>query len=112
MCLNFPQFHNYFVDQLLITNASRNRMVGEGDTVQLTVTASGINMRNFKYKWSRMGDHLQSSGRVHGVDSATLTIHGVLLSDGGLYYCNVTNEWGNSMRTGDIMLTVKGVCML
>ena len=83
-------------------------MVGERDTVQLTVSASCRN-KNFRYKWSRRGDQLQSSDRVHGVDSATLTIHDVLLSDGGLYYCNVSNEWGNNVRTSDIRLTVKGL---
>ena len=84
-------------------------MVDEGETIQLTVTASGVNMGNFSYKWSRRGDHLQS--RVRRVNRATLTIRNILLSDEGQYYCTVTNEWGNSVSTGNITLTVKGVCM-
>ena len=100
------------VDKLRITKKSGNQVVGEGATVRFTVTASGINMRNFRYKWNRRGDQLQSSGRVRGINSAAFSIHNVLLSDRGLYYCNVTNEWENSVWTGDIMLTVKGVCVV
>jgi len=95
-------------DQLSIEATSDNRVIGEGGIAELTVTASGVNSRNFVYKWKRRGS--QFSDRVHGISTATLTIGNVIKSDEGSYYCNVTNEWGNS-RTKDITLTVKGTCV-
>jgi len=93
-------------DLLFINGTSANQVIGEGGTAQLTVTASGIKSRKFVYKWEKKSG--QFSDRVRGINTATLTIHNVLEFDEGHYYCNVTNEWGNSIKTGDIILTVEG----
>ncbi|XP_065918658.1 hemicentin-1-like isoform X2 [Dysidea avara] len=92
-------------DKLFINATSPDQVIGEGETVWFTITASGINMRNFDYKWEKRGG--QFSDRVRGINSTTLIIRSTLLSDEGQYYCNVTNEWGNSIRSDDITLTVE-----
>jgi len=96
-----------FTDQLSIKATSDDRVIGERGSVQLTITARGVNRRNFVYKWRRRVGTF--SERVHGINTTTLTIHNALVSDGAQYYCLVTNEWGNSVMTGDIKLTVKGM---
>ena len=57
------------------------------------------------------GETIYNLECVELINRATLTIRNILLSDEGQYYCTVTNEWGNSVSTGNITLTVKGVCM-
>ena len=96
-----------YADKLFINATSPDQVIGEGETVWFTITASGINMRNFDYKWEKRGG--QFSDRVRGINSTTLIIRSTLLSDEGQYYCNVTNEWGNSIRSDDITLTVEGM---
>ena len=102
----FPYFIHTYTDLLFINATSAIEVIGEGGTAQLTVTASGINSRNFTYKWEKKRG--QFSDRVGGINTTTLTIHNVLDSDEGHYYCTATNEWGNSLKTGDITLTVEG----
>ena len=37
-----------------------------------------------------------------------LVISNLIKSDGGQYYCIVTNEWGRSVESNDVILTVEG----
>jgi len=46
---------------------------------------------------------------VSGVDRTVLTIHNLVKSDEGQYYCIVTNEWNRSVESNDVTLTVEGM---
>ena len=46
---------------------------------------------------------------MSGVNGAVLTIPNLVESDEGMYYCTVTNQWGNSVRSDDVTLTVQGM---
>ena len=81
--------------------------VGEGATAIFTATASGINKENFKYQWKKR-DNNSVSSEVSGVNGIVLMIPNSLESDEGQYYCNVTNEWGRSVKSNDVTLTVIG----
>ena len=74
-------------------------------------TAGGINMNNFKYQWKKRG-RKNLPNKVSGADGAILTIPNLLESDEGQYYCIVTNEWGNSVESDNVSLTVRGTCIL
>ena len=88
----------------IITNSHQ---IGERGTAVFIATASGINMNNFMYQWRKRGsDNLPH--KVSGVNKATLTIPNLIVSDGGEYYCIVTNEWGRSVESDEVMLTVEG----
>ena len=81
-------------------------MVGEGGTVQFTTTASGVNMRNFMYQWKKRGRR-SFPNKVSGVNGAVLTIPNLAESDEGVYFCTVTNQWGNNVRSENVNLTVQ-----
>ena len=82
-------------------------MIGERGTAQFTVTAHGVNMRNFVYQWRKKDSSLPN--KVSGVNGAVLTIPNLVPSDEGVYYCTVTNEWGRSERSNDVTLSVFGM---
>ena len=82
-------------------------MIGEGGIVQFTATASGVNMRGFMYQWRKKGSRLPN--KVSGVNGAVLTIPNLVGSDEGVYYCTVTDQWGNSVRSDDVTLSIKGM---
>ena len=46
--------------------------------------------------------------KVIGVNRAVLKIPNLTKSDEGHYYCIVTNEWGRSLKSGLLTLTVEG----
>ena len=81
-------------------------MIGERGTVQFTATASGVNMKRFEYQWRKRGNSLPR--KVSGVNGAVLTIPNLVESDEGVYYCTVTNQWGNSVRSDDVNLSIIG----
>ena len=84
-------------------------MIGERGNAQLTATASGVNKKNFVYQWRKRGSSILPN-KVSGVNEAMLTIPNLVKSDEGVYYCNVTNQWGNSVRSDDVSLRVAGTC--
>ena len=98
-------------DQLFINVTPTSSIVGEGATAIFTATASGINNENFIYQWKKKGngnlliDVLEGNGTV-------LRIHNSIKSDEGQYCCNVTNEWGRSVKSNDVTLTVTGMYWL
>ena len=84
-------------------------VIGRGKTAIFTAMANGISTteNSFKYQWrKRDSDSLPS--KVLGVNERKLTIPNVNASDGGQYYCNVTNEWGSSVESDDVTLTIYG----
>ena len=98
---------NLRTDRLSISVTPTNSRVGEGANAIFTATASGINKKNFMYQWKKKGNG-SLSNKVSGVNGAMLMIPNSLKSDEGQYYCNVTNEWGRSMKSNDVTLTVIG----
>ena len=104
----YVKIWNLLTDQLSISVTSTNNTVGEGATVIFTATASGINKENFVYVWKKRGNRNLPS-KVSGVNGAVLMIPNSLKSDEGQYYCTVTNEWGGSVKSNDVTLTVVGM---
>ena len=94
-------------DQLSISVTPANPVIGEGGTAQFTATASDVNMTNFVYQWRKK--HVSLPNKVFGVNRTVLTIPNLVESDEGIYYCTVTNEWGNSVSSGDVTLSVQGM---
>ena len=81
--------------------------IGERGTAVFIALASGVNVNNFMYQWRKRGsDSLYS--KVSGVNGTTLTIPNLIISDEGQYYCIVTNEWGRSVKSDDVILTIVG----
>ena len=97
-------------DQLSISTTPPRLTVNEGDTAQLNATASGININNFVYQWRKRGSS-SLPNKVTGINGTILTIPNAHDSDEGNYVCIVTNEWGSSVRSNNIMLTVTGMYM-
>ena len=92
---------------LFINSTMTDLTKDETDTVQLSVTASGINKENFVYEWRKRDNDLPL--KVSGVDQKVLTIPKLLESDEGTYFCTVTNNWSRSMVSNDIRIIVQGI---
>ena len=83
-------------------------MIIEGGTAIFIATSSGItDNKELMYLWEK-NDKNKLSDRAIGHNSTKLTIPNLKKSDEGEYYCTVTNEWGNSVKSGYITLTVQG----
>ena len=78
----------------------------EGRTAYLTATASGINVKNYEYQWKKRGG-MHFPNKVIGVNGTVLKIPSLTRSDEGHYYCIVTNEWGRSLKSALLTLTVE-----
>ena len=98
------------IDLLSISATPPRLTVREGTTAQLNATASGIKINNFVYQWKKRGSN-SLPDKVSGINGTVLTIPNAQDSDEGNYLCLVTNEWGNNMRSNDIILTVTGTHM-
>jgi len=85
-----------------------NPVIGERGTAQFTATVSGVNMRNFVYQWRKRGSS-SLPNKASGVNGAVLMIPNLVKSDEGVYYCTVTNEWGRSVRSNGVTLSVVGM---
>ena len=84
-------------------------MIGNGTVANFTAIATGISTieNNFMYQWKkRDSDYLPS--KVSGVNGTVLVIPSVAETDEGQYYCIVTNEWGRSVRSDDVTLSIFG----
>ena len=97
-----------FTDQLSISVVSNNSIIAKGRTAHLTVMASGIG--TLRYQWKRRNiDNLPD--KILGEDTAVLIIPKLDISDGGEYYCIVSNMWNRSMESDNIILTVYGMLL-
>jgi hypothetical protein len=67
----------------------------EGDTVILTVTATGT--LPITYQWSKNGANLA------GKTDATLTLASVTAADSGSYQVRVANQWGNALSASAVV---------
>ena len=73
--------------------------------LRLSVTADGPGKNKFKYQWKKRGSKLLPN-RVIGKETSKITISSVTSTDDGLYYCVVTNQWGNMTESNNATVTV------
>ena len=75
--------------------------------------ANGVSTNNFRYQWRKRGSNNLPS-KVTSVNEEVLTISNVTESDEGQYYCTVTNEWGRSVESDNVTLSIFGmlVCLV
>ena len=84
-------------------------IVGEDDTVVLSVDAVGVGRDSFTYEWKKVrSDSLPDT--ASGGNLTELTITSVTQSDSGLYYCIVMNQWNNMVKSNNA--TVNVLCEL
>ena len=85
-------------------------VIGKGRTANFTAIATGISTveNNFVLQWQKR-DSDSLSDKVSGVNGSVLSIPNVLESDGGSYYCIVTNEWGRMKMSDDVTLSIFGM---
>lgn len=65
-----------------------------GATLTLSATVRGV--APLTYEWRRNGQLVTNGGRISGADSATLTITGAEVTDGGAYTFTVINSLGTA----------------
>ena len=84
-------------------------MMSEGGTVTFIAKANGItDKKQLMYLWKKNGRNKKLPKKVSGHRSIMLTIPNLIEGDEGQYYCTVTNEWNNSVRSEYVNLTVQG----
>ena len=88
-------------------------IIGNGTYAEFTAMATGVstNKNKFVYQW-RKRDSDSLPDKVLGVNETVLTIPYVTNSDEGQYYCIVTNEWGTSVESNEVTLSIFGMLML
>ena len=84
-----------------------SQTVSEGGVATFTATASGIMTRSgeYEYEWWKLRNNQQS---VIIKRKKRLQIQNVKIKDDGMYYCNVSNEWGNQIMSESVHLLVIG----
>ena len=97
-----------YIDELSIRITSpHNPVTSEGGTVTFTATSSGItDKKQLIYLWEKNGKN-RLADKVLGYKSTMLTIPNLMEVDEGQYSCTVTNEWGHSVRSEYVTLTVQ-----
>lgn len=75
------------------------------EPITFNVIVEGLRSHFYTYQWYKTGsDSLPRTST--GQDTPNFIIKSVSPSDGGLYYCEVTNQWGNSIVSNSEMLKV------
>ena len=98
----------HYTDRLSISVIPTSPLICERGIAQLIATTSGVNKRNFVYQWRKRGSS-SLPNKVSVVNGAVLIISNLVPSDEGVYYCNVTNEWGRSKISNDVTLSIQGM---
>ena len=102
MIISFP-----FIDNLTIISViPKKLLLAEGRTAQFNITAYGIG--TIRYQWSKRGISVLPE-KVLGKNTSIILIPNLKKSDGGQYYCDVTNMWNRSESSYDVNLTVYGM---
>ena len=76
----------------IITQPPDQTSVVPGTDITITVVATGSDLN---FQWLKNGESLTEGSKYSGTMKATLTVIGVMESDGGGYLCIV----GNAVRT-------------
>ena len=96
-----------FIDNLTIISViPDNLLIAEGRTAQFNITTYSI--AAIRYQWSKRGINALPE-KVLGTNTSLLIIPNLNKSDGGQYYCVVTNIWNRSELSDDVILTVYGM---
>ena len=83
-------------------------MISEGGTVTFIAASTGItDEKQLTYMWKKNGRN-RLPNKISGHNNTMLTIPNLMEDDEGQYYCSVTNEWDNSVRSEYVTLTVQG----
>ena len=98
-----------YTDYIIINQHPQNITLGKGNTLSLTVIASGPESKQFKYQWKKMNSNSFPT-LARGLNTSNLIIPLVSASDNGSYYCVVTNPWGNTETSKKAI--VKVLCKL
>ncbi len=80
--------------------------LAQGQTITLSVVADGS--PTLTYQWKRGGVNLTNSARITGATTASLTITGALVSDGGGYTVAVTNSFAPGTVSSSAFVSVLG----
>ena len=98
---------NLLTDNLIIISVTpNNSLIGEGGTARFNITAFSIGA--LRYQWSKRGVSSLPE-KVLGRNASVIIIPSLNKSDGGQYYCTVTNMWDTSKKSDDVILTVYGM---
>jgi uncharacterized repeat protein (TIGR03803 family) len=79
----------------------QGQSVQTGATVSFNVVASGA--MSLSYQWQSNSVNLVDNARIHGSQSSTVSIAGVLPSDAGLYRVIVNNSYGFATSTNALL---------
>ena len=90
----------------IISVTPNNSLIGEGGTARFNITAFSIGA--LRYQWSKRGVNSLPE-KVLGRNASVLIIPNLNKSDGGRYYCTVTNMLNMSMKSDDVILNVYGM---
>ena len=95
---------------ILITTHPQGDLVNVSDSVNLTCESLGSPPIN--YRWLYNGNYIMNDpGHVENVNSATLMIENVTVTDWGLYSCEASNIVNNATSNGAILHSAY-VCVL
>ena len=99
--------HFCFIDNLTIISViPDNLLIAEGKTAQFNIRTYSI--AAVRYQWHKRGINALPE-KVLGTNTSVLIIPNLNKSDGGQYYCVVTNKWNRSEQSDDVILTVYGM---
>jgi hypothetical protein len=87
--------------QIVTEPASVTNLTGATATLSVTVEGSALD-----YQWLKNGAKLSSSARIAGVNSASLTISNLALSDSGSYSLIASNLFGTATSSNEVLTVV------
>jgi len=73
--------------------------------LSLNVTANGPGEKHFTYQWKRKGS-TSLTNTASGDTTPNFKIRSVTPTDGGSYYCVVTNQWGKTRESNEALVNV------
>ena len=86
-----------------ITTQPLGKIVCEGSQANFSVTASGSSLL---YNWKKGNVILSNSGKYSGVNTATLNISSVGVTEEGQYTCSISNPCGNDLVSNAAQLSL------
>ncbi|MEN7546374.1 immunoglobulin domain-containing protein [Rapidithrix thailandica] len=84
-----------------------NVEVCESSEAMYTVSVAGTGP--FAYQWKKDGNPMSNSSRVSGVNSDTLWVRGITLTDAALYTVEVTDICGNTVESQEAELNINAL---
>ena len=92
---------------VLITTHPQHELVDVSDSVNFTCEASGS--LPIYYRWLYNSNYIMNDpGHIDGINTTTLMIVNVTMTDWGVYSCEASNSFDNATSDG---ATLHGVCV-